>query len=689
MTDRPACLAEFSNHINMKKTTLFFIAALLAATAFSQRPSKEQMEADRKKLAEAMKKLDEKKAGMSPDARRRYDSLVNSVGANTQMNDAVKQVNTTTPARKTAGLAINNNSNNTAMPEKQVMLLNAMPRITTSAQYSTYLGSLKEKLSARIPQATKNNIDLLIGKCTGKPTQLNNIPPLFFMEQNPEAAVYASVCVALLNKSLPVSQENLTAILHLTGYPQYALPLLEYLNTQFKSDLLLSNTGQCYLSLGDKEKAKTCFMRALAANPDNTSANCGMGFIEANGPTPSAAAPYIEKTMKNGYSETLAKLVSQKNIQLNYKSMKSKVPVIFSPEKYKVRPSALRFEEVEEALAKRVQMDHLKEAWVRKLQQVQNNFDKQTANLSPAAKLELYTGYVSNGMMMKKARFMLAQADNYFNDFAFRSGSAYNNLKFRISKMQDDLKKENKNTRSDIPDPYDACKAMKESLNTYLAKSAELTNDFVSLNIFDFYEYTNQQLYWNKFLMQQEAYDLKFYQTATSLLKAVSDYGNIQALDEAHTVVYDCQRQTAAVPDLKQDQQSEYNCPFSIKIPFGIGSFKSNCKGWSIEGGEAVVFGASHSFQTGEFTVSMGMGGNIEAPFLGGSAGAQMFMTVGSDFIPCDMGMQGSAGIEAIAGPVVIGEESLSATMSIASGLNLDAVHAGEQINLLSVNPKQ
>ncbi|MDT9096863.1 hypothetical protein RSW32_26405, partial [Escherichia coli] len=62
-------------------------------------------------------------------------------------------------------------------------------------------------------------------------------------------------------------------------------------------------------------------------------------------------------------------------------------------------------------------------------------------------------------------------------------------------------------------------------------------------------------------------------------------------------------------------------------------------------------------------------------------------ITVGSDFIPSDMGVVGSAGIEATAGPVVIGEEGGTVTMTIASGLNIDAVHAGQQINLLSLNP--
>lgn len=279
------------------------------------------------------------------------------------------------------------------------------------------------------------------------------------------------------------------------------------------------------------------------------------------------------------------------------------------------------------------------------------------------------------------------QADLYFNDFAMRIAPQYNALRLKIAKMQDDLKAVTKQIRSDIPDSYEACKAQKEELNKYLKKTTELVDEFVSRNIYDFYDYTNQQLYWSRFLVTQTMYNQKFYQIAHSLLKTVDDYGNLQALDVAHTIVYQCEKQTAAQKPPINADENPGNCPFSVKIPFGVGSFKSNCNGWTLEAGEAVIGSISQNFRTGEFTIGAGVGANIEAPFLGGSIGAQMFITVGSDFIPSDMGVVGSAGIEATAGPLVIGEEGATATMTIASGLNVDAVHAGQQINILSLNP--
>lgn len=672
----------------MKRITLFACFIIISVYSFGQKPSKEQMEADKKRLAEAMKKLNETTSKMDPKAKSAYDSTLNVYGMGEKIKSATDQVNgkSPTPPKTAVGLA---KDKSTELPVKQSLLLGGMPKINSESQYNDYLIGLKKKISDKVPQAFRNNIDVLLNKYRGNATALNNVPALFFMDQNPEASMYAAICVAIQNKAVPVSQENLTAILHLTGYPQYALPLLEYLNTKYKSDLLLSNAGHSYLSLGDKDKAKTYFMRALAANPGNVQANCGMGFIEANSTNPAAAAPYIEKVMKNGYSEMLDKMVTQKNIKLNYSAMKPVVPETFPPGKYKVRPSALKFEEVKEVTEKRLQINRVVNDWIRKLQQAQQTFDAATKNMSTSEKFALMSGYGSTVPLARKARFMVTQSEIYMNDFAMRTAPLYNALRLKIAKMQDDLKKENGQTRKDFPDSYEACQQMKESLNQYLAKTAEITDDYVVHHIDDFYDFTNQQLYWNRFLVNQDMYNLKFYELASSMVKAVNDYGNIQALDVANTVVYDCEHQAAATLPNLTTGDPDANCPFSIKIPFGVGSFKSNCKGWSLEGGEAAIVGISKNFQTGEFTVSMGMGGNIEAPFLGGSIGAQMFITVGSDFIPCDMGMQGNAGIEAAAGPVVIGEEGLTATMSIASGLNVDALHGGQQTNLLNLDPKK
>ena len=77
----------------MKKIVLFVVSIMLVVSAFAQKPSKEQMEADKKRLAEAMQKLNEKTSKMDPKAKRGYDSLLNKFGVGQKMDNAIKQVN--------------------------------------------------------------------------------------------------------------------------------------------------------------------------------------------------------------------------------------------------------------------------------------------------------------------------------------------------------------------------------------------------------------------------------------------------------------------------------------------------------------------------------------------------------------------------------------------------------------------
>ncbi len=57
----------------------------------SAKAFKAQMEADRKQLAEAQKKLSDQLAKMDPATRKSYDSMLNVFGAGTKMNDATGQ----------------------------------------------------------------------------------------------------------------------------------------------------------------------------------------------------------------------------------------------------------------------------------------------------------------------------------------------------------------------------------------------------------------------------------------------------------------------------------------------------------------------------------------------------------------------------------------------------------------------
>lgn len=59
----------------MKKTAFLFLFYTLTITAFAQEPSKEQLKADKKRLAQAQNKLNEKIAAIQSSSKKVYDTV--------------------------------------------------------------------------------------------------------------------------------------------------------------------------------------------------------------------------------------------------------------------------------------------------------------------------------------------------------------------------------------------------------------------------------------------------------------------------------------------------------------------------------------------------------------------------------------------------------------------------------------
>jgi len=108
---------------------------LLTISALAQKPSKEQMKSDKKRYAEAQKKLNEQLSKMSPDARRMYDSMTGSVGSNTANSKKGTVSNGIVPEKNT----------------KAIATIAAMPSNANMKNYISTVGNTT--LSAVLPKA--------------------------------------------------------------------------------------------------------------------------------------------------------------------------------------------------------------------------------------------------------------------------------------------------------------------------------------------------------------------------------------------------------------------------------------------------------------------------------------------------------------------------------------------------------
>ena len=67
----------------MKKITVLLLLSMAIGFTFAQKPTKEQYEADKKKMIEAQKKLDAAKAAMTPETRKQFDDMMEKIHTQT------------------------------------------------------------------------------------------------------------------------------------------------------------------------------------------------------------------------------------------------------------------------------------------------------------------------------------------------------------------------------------------------------------------------------------------------------------------------------------------------------------------------------------------------------------------------------------------------------------------------------
>ncbi|MBB6235877.1 tetratricopeptide (TPR) repeat protein [Pedobacter sp. AK013] len=272
---------------------LMFICGI----SFSQRPSKEQMEADKKRLAEAMQKLNEKTSKMDPKAKKGYDSLLNQYGIGLKMDNAIKQVNNT-QTTKNGGVSYG------LVPAKNTKAIASIAATPTTANINAFVNNTSNSsFSAVLPAAkTKANEIYKALKEKGATTdEMGNAAVAFWIQGRTQIALsmMAQVC-----KNAPTNTDNLNnyaSMLTMMGAPDMAIPILNNLNTRFKKNsTILNNIGQAWFALGDMDKAGKYLDSTLLICATHGQANETLCLIAENKGDKTAAVTYAKAAFKQG-----------------------------------------------------------------------------------------------------------------------------------------------------------------------------------------------------------------------------------------------------------------------------------------------------------------------------------------------------------------------------------------------------
>lgn len=635
-----------------------------------QMPTQAEIEAMMKEAEKQMKEVMEE---MSPEEQKMVEDLMDNAKNN------VGKIGTST------------SDVNTKIPQKQTAILAKLPKITTGDQYHAQLEKLVAKTKISIQENIRNQVEELLSKYNSK-EELNNLPPLLFMEKNPKAAVYAALRVAQINKNELLSQNNLAVILHQTGYPQYALPLLDYLISQNPLPNFYNNAGQCYLSLGETKKAEEFFAICLASSPNNFEAHCGTAMILINQGKIPQAIPHVEQAMKLGYSPALDKLISDKKIKLDFDKFKPKVPEYFNPNKYKPPHSAKTLKDVKPVLEERQRIEDLMYAWGDKNRESDEKHADKISHETVMQFSQRTHGIIGNQPFSRKAFFMLNQIPKEVLNMQQQDFTTADYSLIEVAKdLEDGLenKIENRYKTGSFDSAYEECLMKKEETEVYLKESAPIYDQKVQTTVFKYYDITNQYLYWNKYLLNSDGYEHMFYGAVPELFFHLNEYKKFQPLNVAENVVQSCEKILENPPKKKVvvEEEPDPNCPFKVGVNFVVAKGKMDCKGWELEGGELIVLGIQKDFRTGEWTIAIGLGGNLGVPMLVDVGGkGQLFFKFDSEGVPVDTGLTFEAGAEGGVGPIVI-EEKATATIGMVSGIHVTGTAAGQETAIFTFEP--
>lgn len=282
-----------------KKIVLLLCTFIFAFCAFAQKPSKEQMEANKKAYAEAQKKLNDKLNSMSPEARRGYDSMMNAMGMGAKIETVNNQVNNNTaipPANKTAWNGI--------VPDKNSKKIAAIVTTPSTAGIGAYITNINgSTFSAVLPGAGKKAKEIFYALKEKMATadEMGNAAAMLWMQGKTQIALalLAEVC-----KNDPANTDNLNnyaAMLTMSGAADLAIPILNNLNGRFKKNsTILNNLGQAWFALGDMDKAVKYLDSTLLLAPFHAQANETRCLIDQGKGNKTAAVAHARAAFKQG-----------------------------------------------------------------------------------------------------------------------------------------------------------------------------------------------------------------------------------------------------------------------------------------------------------------------------------------------------------------------------------------------------
>lgn len=714
----------------MKKMILLFVV-LCSTVLMAQKPSKEQMEADKKKFAEAQKKLDAQKAAMSPEARKQLEDMMEKFGGNKAMQSAQQGLNEN--AKGNTGI-MQRSANPEIIPDKATGLkIAATPQNKT--QLTAYLSPIFTEADKLIKPESRTAVKNYLnkGEMTGKYAMV------FWTHNELDKALYLLLNACITNPDDLVSLNNLGSLLTISGYAHKSLPLLLYVQKLLPANgTIANNTGQAFLSLGSVDKAQSMLQTAVTKDSNNAEAYRSLALIANKQGNTTLCAGYLEKAIAHGGATSvninlLQKLSPNADKSAMYNSIRGRFQQFYKdhsitrrfiipeiPDSYESAVAAYAgintfFLNLDVTIseAKKAANNYSKEyekqltdnmnKRMAQAQQIAANAGKPgAAKMVQDMKAGLTVPFIAQAGIMLNAidnpqysvsyiSRMKKEAENRLNSENTLKESLKMDFDNKIDALQKEYQKLNTGEAQNAANARalqiekEICQLKTDKQNTWLKKSAEINNQFIR-NMEDLLNQRLQEyLFWNTIAMQQMQDPTPVnYQAYVGYLNEIYRFRSFFPFYTDGGFSKPCgdylkaDNKTKGKIQVWEKEHCEVDFGFDAKIVSG----KMNCEGFTVSGDlKAGEFSYTKNYDpvtwetTGHsFSAKAGKDKEFEiTKNIGGKIGASVETTIKFDgnMNPVDLIVQGSAGASA-SGPYGggVSADLGSVTVSVNGGFN-------------------
>jgi hypothetical protein len=532
-------------------------------------------------------------------------------------------------------------------------LLQKIPALVSVADYSNYLTSLHQNIVNAMPAGGQQSLNNYISKNKlSSSEQLSRNAIGAWLSGYPSAALHFDNKAVLSNAGDGLSANNFAVHLIKSGYPEKALPILNYWLKKYpKNSLLLGNAANAYYYLGDLSRAMQLAQQCVAVDSLHPAANKLLAFGHYKSGNKKLCKGFLERSIKGGYDEETISLLLEIDPDANISKL------LYEGRKHGKEPLLLDQFKLPEAINSIAVAEKQGET----IQEVKESLNQTIAGISSKSKstdLEALFNKQFEQMMKSKSISriqIIAQAivieswKKYWKDYGEemqhleqklkQESKNYSSISSAIAKKYDDQIAKLQTGEGEDPRvaqlEKSKCQELNKALDNYLKATAPLINRFAArLEFISREHYTTVANWMPHWLQSEEAAD--FPGTQSSYLK---DMRNILRLYPLLTPM-DCSFFESQMNPVsgKLMVWEETFCPFKANIGLGIMKLGIGCTSITIGGGEGLVAEAEFKFshdwsRVEEVTVAAGIGAqwNLGAKDFGVEAGMSSKMFISFD----------------------------------------------------------